>query len=65
MRVVVISFLPQDVALAHYFEGLVRSSRDFEVTSEVKLGLVCFRLKNDDENKKTKRLLEAIQVGRR
>lgn len=37
------------VELAHYFESLVRSDERFEITEEVVMGLVCFRLKNSNE----------------
>ena len=35
----------QHVALAHEFENLVKADDRYQVTHEVKLGLVCFRLK--------------------
>jgi glutamate/tyrosine decarboxylase-like PLP-dependent enzyme len=35
----------QHVALAKDFETLVRNDSRFEVTNEVVLGLVCFRIK--------------------
>ncbi|XP_066152705.1 aromatic-L-amino-acid decarboxylase-like [Euwallacea fornicatus] len=37
------------IALAHYFENLVRSDDRFEITEEVIMGLVCFRLKVSNE----------------
>nr|BAA95568.1 dopa decarboxylase [Tenebrio molitor] len=37
------------IELAHYFESLVRSDERFEITEEVLMGLVCFRLKNSNE----------------
>lgn len=55
----------EDVSLARHFEGLVRASADFRVTNEVNMGLVCFRLKDDDNNDKTRRLLQAIQADGR
>ncbi|CAH0557845.1 unnamed protein product [Brassicogethes aeneus] len=41
-------FIRKHVDLAHYFENLVRSDERFEITEEVVLGLVCFRLKGDN-----------------
>ncbi|KAJ8969867.1 hypothetical protein NQ314_001551 [Rhamnusium bicolor] len=35
----------KQIELAHYFESLVRSDDRFEITEEVIMGLVCFRLK--------------------
>lgn len=37
------------VALAHHFEALVRGDDRFEITEEVIVGLVCFRLKGSNE----------------
>lgn len=37
------------ISLAHYFESLVKSDDRFEVTAEVIMGLVCFRLKGSNE----------------
>ncbi|XP_030746668.1 aromatic-L-amino-acid decarboxylase-like isoform X2 [Sitophilus oryzae] len=37
------------IALAHYFESKVRGDDRFEITEEVLMGLVCFRLKGTNE----------------
>ncbi|XP_076271306.1 aromatic-L-amino-acid decarboxylase-like [Rhynchophorus ferrugineus] len=37
------------IQLAHYFESLVRDDQRFEITEEVIMGLVCFRLKGTNE----------------
>lgn len=37
------------ISLAHYFEKLVLSDDRFEITEEVLMGLVCFRLKGNNE----------------
>jgi len=46
----------QDVAMAREFEEFVHKDERFEITNEVKLGLVCFRLKvsywNSNQNRK-------------
>ncbi|XP_018569156.1 aromatic-L-amino-acid decarboxylase [Anoplophora glabripennis] len=39
----------RQIGLAHYFESLVRSDDRFEITEEVLMGLVCFRLKDTNE----------------
>ncbi|KAM8826104.1 aromatic-L-amino-acid decarboxylase isoform 1-T1 [Synchiropus picturatus] len=39
----------KQVALAHEFEGLVRADDRFEISAEVIMGLVCFRLKGSNE----------------
>ena len=44
-NVLLVIYLRQQVALAKEFEKLVRGNPHFEVTHEVKLGLVCFRMK--------------------
>ncbi|ELU05115.1 hypothetical protein CAPTEDRAFT_214615 [Capitella teleta] len=43
----------QHVRLAHEFEELVKKNSAFEVTHEVTLGLVCFRLKADRATNET------------
>lgn len=48
----------KQIQLAHEFEDLVRSDDRFEVTSEVLMGLVCFRLKG--ENETNEKLLKRI-----
>jgi aromatic-L-amino-acid decarboxylase len=35
----------KQIGLAHEFEEMVKNDKRFEVTSEVLMGLVCFRLK--------------------
>lgn len=47
------SFIRKHVQLAHYFETLVLSDDRFEITEEVILGLVCFRLKGSNETNET------------
>jgi len=37
------------ISLAHYFENLVRKDDRFEITEEVIMGLVCFRMKGSNE----------------
>lgn len=39
----------KQIGLAHHFEALVRSDDRFEITEEVIMGLVCFRLKDTNE----------------
>ncbi|KAJ8939250.1 hypothetical protein NQ318_015208 [Aromia moschata] len=39
----------KQIELAHYFESLVRSDDRFEITEEVIMGLVCFRLRGSNE----------------
>lgn len=39
----------KQIALAHYFEELCNKDERFEVTEEVLMGLVCFRLKGSNE----------------
>ncbi|KAJ8921089.1 hypothetical protein NQ315_015886 [Exocentrus adspersus] len=39
----------KQIDLAHYFESLVRSDERFEITEEVIMGLVCFRLKDSND----------------
>lgn len=46
--------------MAHYFEELVRCDDRFEITAEVIMGLVCFRLKGDNEL--SERLLKRINA---
>lgn len=42
-------FIRKHIALAHHFEAKVRTDSRFEVTAEVLMGLVCFRLKGSNE----------------
>ncbi|GFR65099.1 aromatic-L-amino-acid decarboxylase [Elysia marginata] len=49
----------KDVSLAKHFESLVRADSRFEIVAEVVLGLVCFRLKGD--NNKNERLNQLIK----
>ncbi|CAD6227631.1 GSCOCG00001311001-RA-CDS [Cotesia congregata] len=46
-------FIRKHVDQAHEFEALVLSDARFEITSEVILGLVCFRLKGSNELNET------------
>nr|CAD7434648.1 unnamed protein product [Timema monikensis] len=43
------SYIRHHIRLAKRFEALVNQDRRFQVCNEVKLGLVCFRLKGSDE----------------
>lgn len=43
------AYIRNHVRLARYFESLVQKDNRFEVLNEVRLGLVCFRLKVTDE----------------
>ncbi|KAK9713017.1 Pyridoxal-dependent decarboxylase conserved domain [Popillia japonica] len=54
------AFIRKHIALAHYFEELVRSDDRFEITAEVIMGLVCFRLKG--ENELSEQLLKRINA---
>ncbi|KAG5880430.1 hypothetical protein JTB14_019940 [Gonioctena quinquepunctata] len=47
------AFIRKQIGLAHHFESLVRSDERFEITQEVTLGLVCFRLKGANETNET------------
>ncbi|CAG9834131.1 unnamed protein product [Diabrotica balteata] len=47
------NYIRNHIRLAKYFESLVRKNPKFEVVNDVRLGLVCFRLKAPDcDNKK-------------
>ncbi|KAJ8679481.1 hypothetical protein QAD02_015268 [Eretmocerus hayati] len=43
------NYIRKHVALAHEFESFVQTDPRFEITEEVVLGLVCFRLKGSNE----------------
>lgn len=51
----------KQIGLAHHFEDLVKSDDRFEVTEEVLMGLVCFRLKGQS-NEVNERLLKRINA---
>ncbi|XP_050537231.1 tyrosine decarboxylase isoform X2 [Daktulosphaira vitifoliae] len=53
-------YIRRHCQLAKRFERLVRSDNKYEISNDVKMGLVCFRLKNDPSNKLNKKLLETI-----
>lgn len=42
------NYIRNHIRLAKYFASLVKSDKRFEVVNNVRLGLVCFRLKGDD-----------------
>ncbi|KAK9870418.1 hypothetical protein WA026_007989 [Henosepilachna vigintioctopunctata] len=42
-------YIRKHIGLAHYFESLVKADDRFEVTQEVVMGLVCFRLKGSND----------------
>nr|CAD7454321.1 unnamed protein product [Timema tahoe] len=48
--------------LAKYFEGLVKSDARFEVTNDVRCGLVCFRMREQEQM--TRELLEQCNSSR-
>ncbi|CAH8837321.1 unnamed protein product [Trichobilharzia szidati] len=43
------AYIRNHIELAHYFEELMLRDERFEIIADVVLGLVCFRLKNDNE----------------
>lgn len=47
------AYIRKHVHLAHYFESLVKEDDRFEITAEVIVGLVCFRLKGSNELNET------------
>lgn len=51
-------FIRKQIALAHLFERLCSADERFEIYEEVTMGLVCFRLKGD--NDKNEELLRRI-----
>ncbi|KAG5330113.1 DDC decarboxylase, partial [Acromyrmex heyeri] len=56
-------YIRNHIKLAHLFETYVRSDDRFEITTEVILGLVCFRIKGD--NSLTKELLDRLQARKK
>uniref|UniRef100_A0AAY4DQR2 Aromatic-L-amino-acid decarboxylase n=1 Tax=Denticeps clupeoides TaxID=299321 RepID=A0AAY4DQR2_9TELE len=57
------AYIRQHVKLAKEFEGLVRKDGRFEISADVVLGLVCFRLKGSNDVNET--LLKRINAARR
>ncbi|XP_059620462.1 tyrosine decarboxylase [Phlebotomus argentipes] len=55
------AYIRRHIKLAKRFEQLVLSDRRFEICNEVKLGLVCFRLKGTD--KINEKLLSALNAS--
>lgn len=51
-------YIRKDVQLAHEFEELVKADSNFEIVNDVVMGLVCFRLKGD--NNRNEVLLKLI-----
>lgn len=43
------AFIRKHIELAHYFELLLGADERFEITEEVIMGIVCFRLKGSNE----------------
>ncbi|VDL94219.1 unnamed protein product [Schistocephalus solidus] len=56
-------YIRNHVKMAHYLEGLIVRDDRFEIVGEVTLGLVCFRIKND--NSRTRTLYERIEADGR
>ncbi|XP_018373394.1 PREDICTED: aromatic-L-amino-acid decarboxylase-like [Trachymyrmex cornetzi] len=56
-------YIRNNIKLAHCFETYIRSDDRFEITTEVILGLVCFRIKGD--NSLTKELLDRLQAKKK
>jgi aromatic-L-amino-acid decarboxylase len=55
------NYIQKHVNLAKDFEKLVLSDSRFEIIGEVILGLVCFRLKVFDKNKKINKNIKQIK----
>ncbi|CAL8085830.1 unnamed protein product [Calicophoron daubneyi] len=53
------NYIRNHINLAHYFEELLLKDSNYEVVNKVKMGLVCFRIKDDNEH--TKQLYQAIE----
>ncbi|XP_037094159.1 aromatic-L-amino-acid decarboxylase-like [Pollicipes pollicipes] len=58
------AYIRGHVALARQFEELVRQDRRFEVVSPASMGVVCFRVRGED-NTATERLLERVTAAGR
>uniref|UniRef100_A0A8C8D3Z7 Aromatic-L-amino-acid decarboxylase n=1 Tax=Oncorhynchus tshawytscha TaxID=74940 RepID=A0A8C8D3Z7_ONCTS len=56
-------YIRKHVELAKEFESLVRADQRFEISADVVLGLVCFRLKGSNEVNET--LLKRLNNGRK
>ncbi|XP_064201309.1 aromatic-L-amino-acid decarboxylase isoform X1 [Anguilla rostrata] len=57
------AYIRKHVELAKEFERRVREDQRFEISADVVLGLVCFRMKGSDEKNKT--LLKRINAARK
>nr|CDS34394.1 aromatic amino acid decarboxylase [Hymenolepis microstoma] len=52
-------YIRQQIQMAKYLESLIKSDARFDIIGDVTMGLVCFRIK--DNNELTKRLYERIE----
>ncbi|CAH8472314.1 unnamed protein product [Schistosoma turkestanicum] len=57
------TYIQNHIQLAHYFEKLILADDRFEIIAEVLMGLVCFRIKNNNEL--TKQLFYDIETDGR